>query len=333
MLLAVPDISLKHLNAIVSLARFGSFIAAASYLGISQPGLTRIIQQAEKKLGTSFFVRGSCSVTLTAAGHDFLPFAERIIDEFVIQTDKLRASHGMSEMRLTISSLMSISHIALPAALMEFRQIYPHVLVEIREGVGNSIQDNVRNGLVDFGIGNAEEQMPGITTESMMEETFFVVLPRHHSLAKNDVLQLLDLKDTPLISMPVESGLRRIIDAAAVKAGIKLTHSIVTNQYSTLFSFIANGLGISIVPSSVVPTIDETAFAVRPLTPSINRRICVMYLSDRPLSAASEAFMRTLRPLLINATRRTRKSVLNLTTPEDGHVINQQTGLCGLLRT
>ena len=46
MLSAVPDISLKHLNAIVSLARFGSFIAAASYLGISQPGLTRIIQQA-----------------------------------------------------------------------------------------------------------------------------------------------------------------------------------------------------------------------------------------------------------------------------------------------
>ena len=58
MLLAVPDISLKHLNAIVSLARFGSFIAAASYLGISQPGLTRIIQQGEKKLGTSFSCAG-----------------------------------------------------------------------------------------------------------------------------------------------------------------------------------------------------------------------------------------------------------------------------------
>lgn len=313
----VPDISLKHLNAIVSLARFGSFIAAASYLGISQPGLTRIIQQAEKKLGTSLFVRGSRSITLSAAGHDFLPFAERIIDEFAIQTDKLRTSHGMSETRLTIASLMSISHIVLPSALMEFRQTYPHVRLEIREGVGNSILEDVRIGIVDFGIGNAEEQMPGITTESVMEETFFVVLHRDHALAKNDVLQLHDLKDTPLISMPVESGLRRIIDAAAAKAGINLTHSVVTNQYSTLFSFIANGLGISIVPSSVVPPIDETVFAVRPLTPSINRRICVMYLSDRPLNAASEAFMRTLRPLLINATRRAQKPVLNLATPKD----------------
>ena len=48
-----------------------------------------------------------------------------------------------------------------------------------------------------------------------------------------------------------------------------------------------------------------------------------MYLSDRPLNAASEAFMRTFRPLLINATGRTRKSVLNLTIPEDGLIINQ----------
>ena len=267
MLLAFPDISFKHLNAIVSLARFGSFIAAASYLGISQPGLTRIIQQAEKRLGTRFFVRGPRSVTLTAAGHDFLPFAERIIDEFLGQADKLRTSYSRSEIRITISSLMSVSHFALPAALMEFRQTYPNVQVEIREGVGNSIQENVRNGLVDFGIGNAEKTMPGITIESIMEETFFVVLPQHHSLAKHDVLQLRDLINTPLISMPVESGLRRFIDSAAAKAGIKLTHSVVTNQYSSLFSFIANGLGISIVPSSVVPPTDENVFVVRPLTP------------------------------------------------------------------
>ena len=302
MLLAFPDISFKHLNAIVSLARFGSFIAAASYLGISQPGLTRIIQQAEKRLGTRFFVRGPRSVTLTAAGHDFLPFAERIIDEFLGQADKLRTSYSRSEIRITISSLMSVSHFALPAALMEFRQTYPNVLVEIREGVGNSIQENVLNGLVDFGIGNAEKTMPGITIESIMEETFFVVLPQHHPLAKHDVLQLRDLINTPLISMPVESGLRRFIDSAAAKAGIKLTHSVVTNQYSSLFSFIANGLGISIVPSSVVPPTDENVFVVRPLTPSINRRICVMYPSDRPLNVVCEAFLRTLRPLLINAT-------------------------------
>jgi LysR family carnitine catabolism transcriptional activator len=302
MLSAIPDISLKHLTAIVSLARFSSFIAAASYLGISQPGLTRIIQQAEKKLRTILFVRGSRSITLTAAGHDFLPFAEHIIDEFSTQTDKLRTNHGISEMRLAISSLMSISHIVLPSALMEFRQTYPHVLVEIREGVGNFIQEDVRNGLVDFGIGNFEEQMLGITTESVMEETFFVVLPRNHLLAKHEVLQLFDLKNSPLISMPVESGLRRLIDAAAAKVGINLIHSIVTNQYSTLFGFIANGLGISIVPSSAVPSIDETDLIVRPLAPSINRRICVMYLSNQPLNAVSEAFMRTLRPFLINAT-------------------------------
>jgi hypothetical protein len=43
-----PEISTKHLQAIVTLARSGKFVAAAAELGISQPGLSRILQQAEK---------------------------------------------------------------------------------------------------------------------------------------------------------------------------------------------------------------------------------------------------------------------------------------------
>ena len=57
----IPDVSVKHLNAIVSLARYGSFVAAASYLGISQPGLSRIIRQAEDILGADLFDRGGVS--------------------------------------------------------------------------------------------------------------------------------------------------------------------------------------------------------------------------------------------------------------------------------
>ncbi|MDD9877628.1 MAG: LysR family transcriptional regulator [Magnetovibrio sp.] len=298
----LPDVGLKHLNAIVSLARFGSFIAAANYLGISQPGLTRIIQQSERKLGTQLFQRGPRSVSLTAAGHDFLPFAERMIGEFAAQTERLRASHGAPEARLTISSLMSVSHIVLPAALVEFRRTYPQVFVEIREGVGSAIHEDVRNGLVDFGIGNPEEQPPGLSVESVMEEAFFAVLPKRHPLADREVLQFLDLKDTALISMPVESGLRRIIDGAAAKAGIGLTHGVVTKQYSSLFSFVANGLGVTLVPASVLPPAGEGGLVVRPLAPTITRQIGVMHLEDRPLNAVSEAFLRTLRPLLVNAT-------------------------------
>jgi len=307
--LSVPDVGVKQLNAVVSLARFGSFIAAASYLGISQPGLSRIIQQTEKKLGTRLFVRGSRSVSLTAAGHEFLPFAERFMEEFAQQTDKLRASHGVLEAHLSIASLMSVSHVVLPTVLVEFRRTYPHVFVEFREGVGSTVNEEVRAGLVDFGIGHLGEQLPGITAESVMEEAFFAVLPADHPLARHDMVALLDLEGVPLVSMPTESGLRRAIDAAMAKLGVTPTHSVATNQFSSLFGFVANGLGMTIVPASVLPPADDGRLVVRPLSPAITRRIGVLHRTDRPLSAASEAFLRMLRPLLIDATGGVRKGV------------------------
>jgi hypothetical protein len=69
----VPNLSMKHLRAVVTLARFGSFIAAASYLHMSQPGVSRIIQQAEARLGVRLFARGTQSVSQTEPDVNLFP--------------------------------------------------------------------------------------------------------------------------------------------------------------------------------------------------------------------------------------------------------------------
>src|SRR5262244_1571992 len=71
-----PDLSTRHLRAIVALARSGKFVAAAVELGISQPSLSRMIQQAESELGAALFVRATRRVAQTAAGREFVPVAE-----------------------------------------------------------------------------------------------------------------------------------------------------------------------------------------------------------------------------------------------------------------
>jgi len=298
----MPDIGIKHLNAVVSLARFGSFVAAASHLGISQPGLSRIVQQAEQKLGATLFERGARIVSLTPAGREFLPFAERMLAEFAHQAERLRSGQGGQDAQLTIASLMSISHLVLPAALVAFRKNYPRIFVHIRESVGSGVAEDVRNGVVDFGIGSPGPRQSGMATESVMQEACFVILPAGHELCAREVLTLADLRGVPLISMPLESGLRRIVDAAAAQAGIELNHAVVTQQYSSLFSFVRSGLGVTVTPACTLPARDDKALVVRPLHPPITRNIAVLRLADRPLSDASEAFLRILRPQLMSAT-------------------------------
>src|SRR5260370_41341466 len=106
----IPDVSAKHLRAVVALARFGSFVAAAAELGISQPGLSRIIAQAESRLGVKLFVRGTRSVSQTEAGREFVPAAERLLGDLRQQTQKVRTLDEQMRGQLIIASLMSISH-------------------------------------------------------------------------------------------------------------------------------------------------------------------------------------------------------------------------------
>lgn len=256
----VPNLSTKHLRTVVTLARFGSFIAAASYLRMSQPGVSRIIQQAEARLGIKLFVRGTRSVSQTEAGREFIPAAERLLGDLLQQSQKARALDGQMRGQLIISSLMSISHRVLPAALVAFRKKHPKMHVQIREGLASAVQDNIRSGIADFGIGNTAGVAEGVVAESVVHEACYVVTPKRHRLSGAPSVSLKDVGDEPMISMPADSGLRRTLDTVANDRGVVFNHSIITNQFGSLFDFVAHGLGVSIVPASALPPLMDARF-------------------------------------------------------------------------
>jgi DNA-binding transcriptional LysR family regulator len=105
-----------------------------------------------------------------------------------------------------------------------------------------------------------------------------------------------------MISMPTDSGLRRTVDIAANAQGVVLNHSIVTNQFGSLFDFVANGLGISIVPATALPGSNQYPIVARKLQPAITRQIGILRLAERSLSSASKAFLNVFRPKLFSAT-------------------------------
>jgi LysR family carnitine catabolism transcriptional activator len=299
----IPNLSVKHLRAIVALARHGSFIAAASSLGVSQPGLSRLIKQAEGLLGVPLFARATRSVSQTDAGREFTPVAERLLGEIAEQARKLTILDGQLRGQIIIASLMSISHHVLPAALVELRRRHPKLHIKIREGLGSAVHDDVRSGVADIGIGNVFGSDADVAAEAVAREPCYVVLPRRHALARARSLSMKDIAAEPLISMPTDSGLRRTIDVHAGERGLALTHSIETNQFGSLFDFVASGLGVSIVPAAALPRGDKQPIVVKPLRPAITRRIGILRLAGRPLSPASSAFLEIFRPRFFAAIR------------------------------
>jgi LysR family transcriptional regulator, carnitine catabolism transcriptional activator len=113
----------------------------------------------------------------------------------------------------------------------------------------NALRLERGSGIADFGIGNALGLAEGVAAESIVHEACYMVMPKRHRLGGLSFLSLKDFGDEPMISMPSDSGLRRTFDAAANDRGVVFNHSIITNQFSSLFDFVSRGLGIAIVPA------------------------------------------------------------------------------------
>ena len=117
-----PNLSAKQLRCVVSLARFGSFVAAAADMEMSQPALTRAIKQVERAVGVQLFTRSTRRVALTAAGQEFVPTAERLLADLEISVQNMRALGARRRGQLVIACLMSVGYGLLPDLIATYRR-------------------------------------------------------------------------------------------------------------------------------------------------------------------------------------------------------------------
>jgi LysR family carnitine catabolism transcriptional activator len=301
---ASADVSSRQLRAVIALAQFRSFVAAAAALGMSQPALSRALQRLERSLGVALFRRSTRLVSLTAAGRDFLPTAERLLHDLDRHLGSMRELANQQRGYVVVASLMSLAYHVLPAATAAYRRRFPGIDLYLREGVQDAILADVRGAVADIGIGNVGDVTSPVVAEPLGDEPCHLVLPRQHRLAGRPAVSIVDLQGEPLISMPPEAGLRRLVDSAALSAGVRLHHAITLNQFGTLFSFVRSGLGVAIVPASALPPRGDRALRVRRLTrPALTRKVGILTLGDRVLSPAAASFREIFKAHYAAATR------------------------------
>jgi LysR family carnitine catabolism transcriptional activator len=290
------EVSSRQLRAVIALARFRSFVAAAASVGVSQPALSRAIQRLERLLGVALFRRSTRLVSLTAAGRDFLPAAERLLNDLDRHLGRMRDLADQQRGYVVVASLMSLAQHVLPAATAAYRKRFPGIDLYLREGVQDAIVADVRGAVADLGIGNVDDVTAPVVAELLGEEACHLAVPRRHPLAERPIVSIADLEGHPLISMPPESGLRRLVDSAALSVGVRLHHAITVNQFGTLFGFVRSGLGVAIVPASALPPRGEGALRIRRLArPAVMRRVGILTLGDRALSPAATSFRETFK--------------------------------------
>jgi DNA-binding transcriptional LysR family regulator len=298
----LPDLSARQLRAVLAVAEYRSFIAAAAEMKTSQPALTRTIQQVERLLGLALFSRSTRQVSLTPAGREFVALAERLLNEMRIGLAAMRELADQQRGQVMIASILSLGQGVLPVVLAEYNRRFPGVEIQLREGVQGQVQEDVRSGLVDFGLGYVEDLPEGFHRESLTVEEFQVVLPQHHPLVARREVELAALRGERLVSLPPESRTRKLLDGAAAAAGFSFGHGIAVNQFATLYGLVRCGAGIGVVPTGAGPVARDPGLVFRPLVaPRLSREVGMLRLADRVLTPSAEGVLAALRARLRHA--------------------------------
>ena len=145
-------LKLAKLQAFVHIVAAGSFRGAALQMEVSQPALSRAIQQAEGLLGARLFDRDTRHLQITAVGRELLPIAQRVLREFDASFGELGQFLQGHTGTVAVVSLPSIGASLLAPAVASFRALYPQVEFRLIEAPAENLLRMIEEGQADFGL-------------------------------------------------------------------------------------------------------------------------------------------------------------------------------------
>lgn len=227
------------------------FGRAAERLGMSQPPLSQSIQRLERGLGVRLFERGSGGVTPTAAGEAFTVDARRLLDAQSAAIERVRRVAAGLEGDVRVGYVSILSHHYLPGLLRATAKELPGLRVRLHQGAPTTLTEMIRSGTLDL----AFLRDPSSLTSDLVSRDFAVeriaaALPYDHPLAASAGIALADLREEDFVlpdatALPV---LAHQVQLACREAGFTPRARAVSDDLTGLFSYVASGLCVSLLP-------------------------------------------------------------------------------------
>ncbi|MEA5102058.1 LysR family transcriptional regulator [Pantoea sp. S18] len=246
------NLKLHQLRAFVDVARQGSIRAASRLSGLSQPALTKAIQELELALGARLFERRQQGVTLTDIGDNFFKHASLVLEELRVAQEDIQQRLGLAGGRVNIGVGGSIARTVMPQVINQFHREYPLVKVRIVEGQLVSMVHELRQGELDFTINTYDKNHldQELVFERLMERDYQVVMRKGHPMAHARTLAELQHCDW---TMPTPQGsYYRLLHDLFGERGMAPKIVVTCETFMACTSLVAQSDFVSIISRDVI---------------------------------------------------------------------------------
>ncbi|MGP1679519.1 MAG: LysR family transcriptional regulator, partial [Burkholderiales bacterium] len=278
----------------LAVARTLSFSKAGQLIHLSQPGLSSAVRKLEDTIGARLFDRDTRNVILTPAGAELLAVADELLNDFDFGLARVRDYLGGKRGRVAIAASPSLAAGFVPDIIAIFQRTYPGIALQLHDALSERCVDMVRNGKVDIALTPEKRTDPSLAHRELFRDRFVLFCRSDHPLAKRRSVTWRQLVSFSHIAVNRSSSVRELVDAAYARANATLRPAFEVEHASTVIGLITSGLGVAVLPHSVIKQANLGSVVYRRITqPEIHRNICIISLKSRTLAPAAEAFIRT----------------------------------------
>ena len=228
-----------------------SFTKAAAELLISQPAVTKQINELERLLGKPLFLRHGNRISLTDDGVRLLEYANRILALYGELRDAFVEEQGAFSGEIRLGASTTLSQYVLPGLLAKFRKLYPDVRVTLFNGNTEQIERQIADGKLDFGMIEGTASNPALHYELFMDDELVLVTSASNTSFTREEITAADLPALPLVIRENGSGTLDVLSRELSRHGLSLRQLHIEMQlgstesikhylfYSDTFAFVS----------------------------------------------------------------------------------------------
>ena len=299
--LYTPSISLKQMRYFQSLYEHGNMTVAARSLNVAQPALSFQLKNLERTVGAKLFERRRDGLSGTPVAERFsamLRRADHHIDAAIRKANALTASqrHRITLGIVPLAERRGVIVEALKAAFAEWMALHEGVDLRIWEAPTETLHKWVNSGTVNLAL--VETVMPHSSRIDLSSrDPLGIVTARDTSLLPPGDVAFARLAELPMLLPSREFGIRRLLDEAAEKSGVRLRVQTEVNSLMMAMAMIGDGDCATVMPYATVrKAVSDGDFQFHKLVePEVWRKLCVIFPAERPLTEIERSLVRIFR--------------------------------------
>lgn len=281
----------------------GTIAGAAKILGVSAPGISRLIKYTERAINFKLFERKQNRYFPTRAAEDIFEQINAVyarVDDLQYVIGQIDRGAGGA---FRIASVPSMANVMVPRALGRLRQRFPELAIDLDVIKVQEAQDYLLLNKCELAVLSYSFDHPGIEMVQMVEGSLRCIVPLDHPLAEQDVASAAEIARYPLVGVTPDDPYGRITSEIFRRLGLPFRIAMHVRFGVTSVGLVRAGMGVAIIDPFAVARGNLPGVKVLRIREPTSFSAYVAFRVDRSLSRHGELFVRMLQDEMIEEVR------------------------------